>query len=105
MNAAQEQTATQAAKLNLEDLMSESPADAAQRATSRFSMNANEMLALYGAGNLGRQVLSRLRSLGVEPTAFIDDTPDKQGTQLDGLPVLSPAEFETKFGTRAIFVV
>src|SRR5215813_6587404 len=105
MNAAPEQTATQAPELELEELLSESPADAARRAASRFSLRAGDAPALYGAGQLGRQVLARLRTLGWEPLAFADDTPAKQGTRIDGLPVVSPREFVEKFGERAIFVV
>ncbi|KZY47750.1 hypothetical protein A3731_00910 [Roseovarius sp. HI0049] len=44
-------------------------------------------IALFGAGNTGREVVKRLRLSGVEPVAFIDDTPAKQGTTIDGLRV------------------
>lgn len=44
---------------------------------------------LYGSGNMGRSVLSLIRSVGCEPRAFIDDTPEKQGTVIDGLSVIS----------------
>lgn len=89
----------------LEELLSESPSDAARRAAGRFTLESADALALYGAGQLGRQVLARLRSVGVEPAAFADDTPSKQGTQIDGLPVLSPREFAARFGGRAVYAV
>ncbi|HEY2972565.1 MAG TPA: FkbM family methyltransferase [Pyrinomonadaceae bacterium] len=105
MNPAPEQTATQAPELELEELLSENPAEAARRADSRFSLDERDALALYGAGHLGRQVLSRLRSLGLEPLAFADDTPAKQGTRIEGVPVVSPREFSDRFGPQAVFVV
>lgn len=101
MNAAEDQTTTD----ELEELLSERPSDAAQRAANRFVIGDQDVVALFGAGNLGRQVLARLRSVGVEPVAFADDTPAKQGTHLDRLPVLSPAEVNEEFGPRAVFVV
>jgi FkbM family methyltransferase len=47
-------------------------------------------LVLYGAGTVGRRVLAGLRSGGLEPAAFVDDTPEKQGSMLDGIPVEPP---------------
>jgi FkbM family methyltransferase len=89
----------------LEELLSESTADAARRAAERFTLGEGDALALYGAGLLGRHVLARLRAAGVEPAAFADDTPSKQGTRVDGLPVVSPREFAARHGKRAVFAV
>ncbi|WP_322052526.1 FkbM family methyltransferase [Paraburkholderia bannensis] len=47
---------------------------------------------LYGSGNMGRAALALLRKAGCEPLGFIDDTPARQGTTIDGLRV---------FGDRA----
>jgi FkbM family methyltransferase len=66
---------------------------------------SDESIVLYGAGTLGRTFLRRLRSVGVEPVAFADDTPGKQGQTIDGLPVRSPADAAAQCGTRATFVV
>ena len=105
MNVAQDQTVTRTPELELDELLSETPADAARRAESRFSIGDGDALALYGAGYLGRQVLARLRSVGVEPVAFADDTPAKQGTSIDGLQVLAPRNFAERFGPHAVFAV
>ncbi len=105
MNTLRDHIVTLAPQLELEDLLSESPAGAACRAAARFSIGERESLALYGAGNLGRDILSRLRSLGVEPAAFVDDTPAKQDTAIDGLMVLSVRDFAERFGHRAVLVV
>ncbi len=105
MNASQHQTATDVTELELNELLSESSFDAERRAASGFSIGEHDALALYGAGQLGRQVLLRLRSLGIEPEAFADDTPAKQGTSVDGLPIVAPRDFAERLGARAVFVV
>ena len=62
-------------------------------------------IVLYGAGNLGREILARLRSSGLEPLAFADDTAAKQGTVIDELPVLSPEDAVARFGREISFAV
>lgn len=46
-------------------------------------------LILFGAGQTGFETLSILRSVGIEPLCFADDTVAKQGTIIQGLPVMS----------------
>ena len=91
----------------LEELLGESPAAAAERMArqARAHASGHELYALYGAGQLGRMVLAKVREVGVEPVAFADDTPEKQGGTIDGLPVLSPQDAFEKFGARLTFVV
>jgi FkbM family methyltransferase len=62
-------------------------------------------IVLMGAGGLGRRTLAGLRQDGFEPLAFADNRIERQGTTLDGLPVLSPEAAATAFGRRAAFVV
>src|ERR1700749_3207588 len=80
------------------------PESAALRARARRDLEGAP-LVLYGAGNLGRMVLARLRRIGLEPAAFADDTPSKQGGVIEGLPVLPPPEASARFGPRAVFAV
>lgn len=47
-------------------------------------------IVLWGAGRAGLAALRHLRDRGVEPCAFVDSSPAKQGTLLDGLPVRAP---------------
>ncbi len=91
----------------LNTLLSEPYDLAAQRMTrqARAHETGNELYALYGAGQLGRTVLAYLRAVGVEPVAFADDTPAKQGQMVDGLPVMSPQQAALKFGQRLVLVV
>lgn len=48
--------------------------------------------AIYGAGALGQYLAARLRAAG-GAVVFVDDTPEKQGTSIDGAAVCSPAQF------------
>ena len=47
------------------------------------------LIGLYGAGTLGRRIG---RSLG-QPFVFVDDTPAKFGTVIDGHEIIPLAEF------------
>jgi FlaA1/EpsC-like NDP-sugar epimerase len=51
-------------------------------------------LLLVGGGGLAREVLSAIRLLPEDwkPIGAFDDTPNRHGTYLDGLPVLSGLE-------------
>lgn len=90
----------------LERLLAEDPHAAAARAARRLDWfdRKRHSLVLYGAGTLGRWMLARLRQAGIEPVAFADDTPEKQGAVVDGLPVMTPHEAVASFG-GLIFVV
>jgi FkbM family methyltransferase len=62
-------------------------------------------IVLMGAGGLGRRTLAGLRAAGVEPLAFADNAAARQGTTIDGVRVLSPADAAREFASRAAFVV
>lgn len=91
----------------LDALLAADPSEAVGRATGplRGLETGARRLALYGAGTLGRAVLARLRRAGVEPAAFADDTPGKQGQSIDGVPVMRPREAVERFGAGLVFVV
>lgn len=91
----------------LDELLSESAAGVAERVAqqARAHETGNELYALYGAGHLGSRVLACLRAAGVQPVAFADDTPEKQGQVIDGLPVMTPETAAEKLGARLVFVV
>jgi FkbM family methyltransferase len=99
-SAVQETTAL----AELERLLSEDPAAAAERASRRLDLHQADIV-LYGAGTLGLAVLSRLRRAGLDAAAFADDTPEKQGTFIEGVPVMTVRDAAAHFGERALFVV
>lgn len=92
------------ARRELDALLSEDPAAAAQRASTRLDTTGRAFV-LYGAGTLGLTVLSSLRRAGLDAAAFADDTPEKQGTSIQGVPVMTAREASERFGDRAVFVV
>jgi FkbM family methyltransferase len=59
---------------------------------------------IFGAGQNGKMLASMLRKAGIEPAAFADDTPGKQGTTIDDIPVWS-VEIATQRYPDAAFVV
>ena len=91
----------------LEALLAEDPAESVRRATEPLGGvgEGARRLVLYGAGTLGRTVLARLRRAGVEPAAFADDTPGKQGQTVEGVPVMTPTQAAREFGPDLVFVV
>ena len=60
---------------------------------------------LFGAGNVGREVLQVLRRAHVEPVAFLDETPGKVGGSIDGVSVLSPHQALTHLSDPPCVVV
>lgn len=68
----------------------------------RARMEGSGSLLIFGAGQNGRFVLKHLRSAGLEPAAFVDETPDKLGQHIEGLPVISLDEAATRADPLAI---
>jgi len=92
----------------LERILSEPIAQVRERertAFDRLLADCGGKVVLFGAGNLGRKVLLCLRSIGVEPLAFADNGQAKWGTQIDGIPVMSPKDAAGKYGKSALFIV
>lgn len=62
-------------------------------------------LVIFGAGGLGRKVLTGLRRTGVEPLAMADNNSRLWGTAIEGIPVFSPQEAAQRFGESAAFII
>jgi FkbM family methyltransferase len=95
------------ATAELEYLLAEPFEAARSRGRSRWdaTWTAGTPLVLHGAGNVGIRTLRHLRSQGIEPAAFADFSAAKQGTSLEGLPVLSPALAAARWGARGLFLI
>jgi FkbM family methyltransferase len=89
----------------LNELLNESYDHAHHRVTTHLAFSEGDSLILYGAGNLGMTVLAKLREAGLQPAAFADDTPEKQGQVIAGLPVMAPQQAASRFGAKTVFVV
>ena len=96
------------ARDELDGLLTGSPASKAREEALAFdamSRGRDESIVLFGAGGLGRRALAGCRAYGVEPLAFVDNSPERQGTTIDGMRVLAPEVAANEFGKRAVFVV
>jgi len=62
-------------------------------------------LILMGSKDLGRAALKASRKAGLNPLAFTDNNPEKVGTTVDGLQVISPAEAVRRYRGDAVFVI
>ena len=62
-------------------------------------------LVIFGAGGLGRKVLSGLRQVGIEPLAFADNNSRLWGSTIEGVEVFPPREAAARFATSAAFVI
>jgi FkbM family methyltransferase len=94
--------------VELDRILSEPLSSVRERENSAFDNSlagCGNRLVLFGAGNLGRKVLQCLRSIGVEPLAFADNSPSKWGSQVDGVPVLSPKDAAAQYGGSALFLI
>jgi FkbM family methyltransferase len=92
----------------LEQLLSEPEESVAARARTSFDRDLRAFerrIVLFGAGNMGRRILARLREDGIEPLAFSDNQSEQWGKTVDGLKVLSPKEAAASYGQSAVFVV
>jgi FkbM family methyltransferase len=101
-------TATASLHQKLEELLAEGPQAACERERTAFDQAAHPFgrrIVIYGAGGLGRLVLSGLRANGIEPLAFADRNAPLAPAALEGLPVLSPEDAVRRFGSDSAFVV
>lgn len=95
-------------ELELENLLNKDVSwvvDYEKKAFDRLVAPFENSLVLFGAGTLGRQVLSTLRNDRIEPFAFCDNNPAIWGKILDGIKVYSPIEASEIYGQKAAFVV
>ena len=91
----------------IEDLLAEPVAAAAERERTTFAeqLRAGDgTVVLFGAGRLGQLCARALARAGVPLRAFCDGNSRLQGTTVAGLEVLAPADAARRFG-GALFVV
>ena len=92
----------------LKNLLEEPIDEAVRRESLAFdemSGRFGKSLVLFGAGGLGRKTLAGLARVNIRPIAFSDNNPNLWERQIDGIPIMSPAEAARRFGDTAAFVV
>jgi FkbM family methyltransferase len=92
---------------SLDELLSEGAAGAEARERRELDRltDGREGIVLFGAGNLGRKMQRVLHLKGVDALAFSDNNPSLWGSSIEGIPVLSPREAASRFGSSAAFVI
>jgi FkbM family methyltransferase len=92
----------------LEQILTESVEAVRKREASALDdllSSRDNRCVLYGAGTLGRKAASLLREIGCRPLALVDKDPQRWGTEISGISVLSPADAAAQFGSNAVFFV
>ena len=90
----------------LESVLARDPAQVRGWERAEFDRLAGRRpIVLMGSGGLGRRALAGLRRHGVTPLAFADNAAPRQGTSIDGVEVISPADAARRFAAEAAFVV
>mgnify|MGYP001548377531 CR=1 FL=1 len=92
-------------RVELDSLLEESSAACQSRERDTFDsmIGTKSGLVLFGAGGLGRKMLTALRNVRIEPLAFADNK--LAGQFVEGVPVLTPREAAKIYGKSATFVV
>jgi FkbM family methyltransferase len=70
----------------------------------RSKVKQHTGLILFGTGQLGRIASENLQRIGQLPVAFADNNAALSGTELNGVPVILPAEAAVRF-PDALFVI
>lgn len=95
-----------AASSDLDELLEQEPdrlvADVQKRIRAKLEQHSG--LLLFGTGQLGQITLDNLQRIGQRPLAFADNNSALAGTELDGVPILLPADAAAQF-PPALFVI
>jgi len=69
---------------------------ATPRPFNPFEQELPGSFAVFGTGQRGRRCRQRLEAMGIGVECFVDNNPCRQGTLVDGLTVISPAELRDR---------
>jgi len=98
---------TTALRQLLDELLAEGRSQTVARVEGEYSRRAapfENRMVIFGCGQLGRFVLPAVVRSGIEPVAFCDNNQRLWGTEISGVPVLSPAEAIARYGESSCFL-
>lgn len=87
---------------SLESILSDVKPNTRLEELSAFCKTSS--IVLYGAGLTGKKILRKLQERDVHPLFVVDDTPSKQGTELDGVSIVPLHRLETIETSYALIV-
>ncbi len=61
-------------------------------------------VVLFGAGGLGEEMCSTLRSFGIQPACFCDNNVAKAGGTCCGIPVISFSQLKAEYGDSLVLI-
>lgn len=99
---------TRAVEQRLDQLLAEDRASVLHRETYTLEDTIGSLdkpFVLFGAGHLGRKVLKKLSAIGKRPVAFLDNNAQLWGTEVQGVPVMSPADAARRYDAATIGVI
>ncbi len=91
----------------LNQLLSESPEETAQRMKSAYegtALSGSGNVVIFGAGQLGRFLLPAVQTAGLVSVAYCDNDSRRWG-EIGGVPVMSPADALRLHGDQAFFLL
>ena len=100
--------ATNELSQRLDKLLAEDRASVLKREAETLESKIGSLdkpFVLFGAGHLGRKVLKKLKTIGKQPVAFIDNNPKLWGTDIQGVPILAPAEAARQYDATSMGVI
>lgn len=62
-----------------------------------------ERIYIFGAGQMGKEMLETLRSYGIEAEGWIDNAKEKHGTMIEGIPCIGPEQIKDQ--KKCLFIV
>lgn len=61
-------------------------------------------IIIFGAGDIGKEILYWMRRIGFEPKAFCDNSSEMSGTFIEGCPVISVDMLEKKYARSVVII-
>ena len=69
-----------------------------------FARTLPDRVVVFGTGERGRRCKQRLERLQIKVTAFADNNPERQGTVLDGAPVIAAEDIATSAPEASVII-
>jgi FlaA1/EpsC-like NDP-sugar epimerase len=69
------------------------------------NFNSSFPIILYGAGNIGKDVLRRLKSIGIDVAGFLDDTLITKNSSVEGVRIFNQQDLYGEYKNNINLIV